>query len=55
MFTASMLRLENIEIDGVYYRSSGQIITSRASKIQNISICFDVVENKVESGKKLYI
>ena len=58
VFTASMLRLENIEIDGVYYRSSGrEVITSRASKIQNISICFDVVENKVaESGKKtIYI
>lgn len=54
VFTASMLRLENIEIDGIYYRSSGrEVITSRASKIQTISICFDVVENKVaEAGPK---
>ena len=54
VFTASMLRLDNIEIDGIYYRSSGrEVITSRASKIQTISICFDVVENKVaESGRK---
>lgn len=55
VFTASMLRLENIEIDGIYYRSSGrEVITSRASKIQNISICFDVLENKVaEPGNKI--
>ena len=54
VFTASMLRLENIEIDGIYYRSSGrEVITSRASKIQNLSICFDVAENKVaEPGQK---
>lgn len=54
VFTASMLRLDNIEIDGIYYRSSGrEVITSRASKIQTISICFDVIENKVaESGRK---
>lgn len=55
VFTASMLRLENIEIDGIYYRSSGrEVITSRASKIQNISICFDVLENQVaEPGNKI--
>lgn len=58
VYTASMLRLENLEIEGVYYRSSGrEVVTSRASKIQNLTICYDVVENKVtEPGyKKLYL
>lgn len=58
VFTASMLRVENVEIEGVYYRSSGrEVTTTRASKIQNFSICFDIIENKVtEPGlKDLYI
>jgi myosin heavy subunit len=58
VFTASMLRVENIQIEGVYYRSSGrEVTTTRASKIQNFSICFDIIENKVtEAGlKDIYI
>jgi hypothetical protein len=58
VFTASMLRVENIEIEGVYYRSSGrEVTTTRASKIQNFSICFDIIENKVtdQGLKDLYI
>ena len=58
VFTASMLRVENIQVEGVYYRSSGrEVTTTRASKIQNFSICFDIIENKVtEAGlKDIYI
>tara|TARA_B100001057_G_C22840521_1_gene946895 strand:- start:1164 stop:2081 length:918 start_codon:yes stop_codon:yes gene_type:complete len=58
VFTASMLRVENIQVEGVYYRSSGrEVTTTRASKIQNFSICFDIIENKVtEVGlKELFI
>ena len=58
VFTASMLRVENIQIDGVYYRSSGrEVTTTRASKIQNFSICFDIIENKVtdKGFKELFI
>ena len=48
VFTASMLRVENIQVEGVYYRSSGRVVTTtRASKIQNFNICFDIIENKV--------
>ena len=58
VYTASMLRLENIQIEGVYYRSSGrEVVTTRASKIQNFSICYDVVENKVADPglKNMYV
>lgn len=58
VFTASMLRVENVEVEGVYYRSSGrEVTTTRASKIQNFSICFDVIENNVTDPgpKDLYI
>ena len=58
VYTASMLRLENIQIEGVYYRSSGrEVVTTRASKIQNFSICYDVVENKVTDPglKNMYV
>jgi len=58
VFTASMLRVENIQIEGVYYRSSGrEVTTTRASKIQNFSICFDIIENKVtdKGFKELFI
>lgn len=58
VFTASMLRVENIQVEGVYYRSSGRVVaTTRASKIQNLSICFDIIENKVTDVglKELFI
>ena len=58
VFTASMLRVENIQLEGVYYRSSGrEVTTTRASKIQNFSICFDIIENKVTDAglKELFI
>ena len=58
VFTASMLKVENIQIDGLYYRSSGrEVTTTRASKIQNFSICFDIIENKVTDAgdKNIYI
>lgn len=58
VFTASMLRVENIDVEGVYYRSSGrEVTTTRASKIQNFSICFSIIENKVteQGSKDLYI
>jgi len=58
VFTASMLRLENIQIEGVYYRSSGrEVVTTRASKIQNFSICYDIIENKVTDPglKNMYV
>jgi hypothetical protein len=58
VFTASMLKVENIQIEGVYYRSSGrEVTTTRASKIQNFSICFDIIENKVTDAgaKSIYI
>ena len=48
VFTASVLRIDNIQVEGVYYRSSGrEVTTNRAAKIQNMSICFDIIENKV--------
>lgn len=58
VFTASMLRVENIQVEGVYYRSSGrEVTTTRASKIQNFSICFDIIENKVTDAglKEIFI
>ncbi len=58
VYTASMLRLENIQIEGVYYRSSGrEVVTTRASKIQNFSICYDVVENNITDPglKNMYV
>ena len=58
VFTASMLKVENILIEGVYYRSSGrEVTTTRASKVQNFNICFDIIENKVTNSglKNIYI
>ena len=58
VFTASVLGIDNIHVEGVYYRSSGrEVTTNRASKIQNLSICFDIVENKVADAglKELFI
>jgi hypothetical protein len=58
VYTASMLRIENIEVEGVYYRSSGrEVVTTRASKIQNFSICYDIIENKVTDPglKNMYV
>ena len=58
VFTASMLRVENIQVEGVYYRNTGrEKITTLAKKIQNFSICFDIVENKVTDAglKELFI
>ncbi len=58
VFTASMLRVENIQVEGVYYRSSGrEVTTTRASKIQNFSICYDIIENKVTDAglKELFV
>lgn len=58
VFTASMLKVQNIQIEGVYYRSSGrEVTTTRASKVQNLSICFDIIENKVTNSglKNIYI
>ena len=58
VFTASVLGIDNIHVEGVYYRSSGrEVTTNRAAKIQNLSICFDIVENKVADAglKELFI
>ena len=52
--TASILQLGNISVEGVYYRTSGkEKITNKAAKVQNLRICFSVLENKVtEVGLK---
>lgn len=56
--TASVLKAVNLKVEGLYYRASGrEVSTSRASKIQNLRICYSILENKVtEAGlKDLYI
>lgn len=52
--TASVLKLVDIDVEGLYYRASGrEVSTSRANKIQNFRICFSILENKVaEAGAK---
>lgn len=52
--TASILKAGNITVEGVYYRTSGkEKITNKAAKVQNLRICFSVLENKVtEAGYK---
>jgi hypothetical protein len=52
--TASVLKLENIFVEGLYYRASGrEVTTSRANKIQNFKICYTILENKItEPGEK---
>lgn len=55
---ASILKAENIDVEGLYYRASGREVTSsRASKIQNFRICLSILENQVaEAGvKELFI
>lgn len=55
---ASVLKAENIDVEGLYYRASGrEVASSRANKIQNFRICFSISENKVaEAGvKELFI
>lgn len=55
---ASILKAENIDVEGLYYRASGrEVASSRANKIQNFRICFSISENKVaEAGvKELFI
>ena len=48
VYSASVLQLSNIFIEGLHYRASGREVSStRASKIQNLRICFTVRENKV--------
>lgn len=45
---ASVLKIDNIFVEGLYYRASGrEVITSRANKIQNFKICFTVLENQI--------
>ena len=52
--TASILKAGNIEVEGVYYRSSGrEKTTNKAAKVQNLRVCFYIFENKVtEPGTK---
>lgn len=52
--TASILKIVDIDVEGLYYRASGrEVSTSRANKIQNFRICFTILENKVaEAGDK---
>ncbi len=55
---ASVLKAENIDVEGLYYRASGrEVASSRANKIQNFRICLSILENKVaEAGvKELFI
>lgn len=55
---ASILKAENIDVEGLYYRASGrEVASSRANKIQNFRICLSILENKVaEAGvKELFI
>lgn len=55
---ASQLQAVEMEVEGVYYRTSGrEVITARAAKIQNLRICYTLLENKVaEAGlKELYV
>ena len=56
--SASILKMTDIVIDGLYYRASGrEVSTSRAHKIQNFRFCYKILENKVaKSGlKDIYV
>ena len=56
--TASVLKLEDISIEGLYYRASGrEVTTSRANKIQNFKICYTILENQIadKGEKELYV
>lgn len=52
--TASILKAGNVSVEGIYYRTSGkEKTTNKAAKVQNLRICFSVLENKVtEAGLK---
>ena len=56
--TASVLKLKDISIEGLYYRASGrEVTTSRANKIQNFKICYTILENQIadKGEKELYV
>ena len=56
--SASILKMTDIVIDGLYYRASGrEVSTSRAHKIQNFRLCYKVLENKVAQPglKNIYL
>ena len=58
VYSASVLQLSSIFIEGLHYRASGREVSSnRSSKIQNLRICFTVRENKiaVPGTKDVYI
>ena len=56
--TASVLKLEDISVEGLYYRASGrEVTTSRANKIQNFKICYTILENQIadKGEKQIYV
>lgn len=56
--TASVLKITNIEIEGLHYRSSGkEVSTTKSHKIQKFRICYTVLENKVADPglKEVYV
>jgi hypothetical protein len=58
VLTASVLKLEDISVEGLYYRASGrEVTTSRANKIQNFKICYTILENQIadKGEKELYV
>ena len=58
VLTASVLKISNIEVEGLHYRSSGkEVITNKAHKVQKFKICYSILENNVtEPGlKEIYL
>jgi hypothetical protein len=58
VYSASVLQLSDIFIEGLHYRASGREVSStRASKVQNLRICFTIRENKVATPgpKDVYV
>ena len=56
--TASVLKFEDISVEGLYYRASGrEVTTSRANKIQNFKICYTILENQIadKGEKQVYV
>lgn len=56
--TASVLKLLDVDVEGLYYRASGrEVATSRANKIQNFRVCFSILENKLADpgAKDMYV
>lgn len=56
--TASVLKLIDISVEGLYYRASGrEVTTTRANKIQNFKICYTILQNQIadKGVKEIYI